>query len=45
LHGSYTVVSGTGAYANATGTGSFESVPTKFKDAFLLTGKFDVKTP
>jgi hypothetical protein len=45
LRGVYKIVSGTGAYANATGTGSFESVPTKFKDAVLLNGKFDVKTP
>jgi hypothetical protein len=44
-HGIYTIVSGTGTYANATGTGSFDSVPTKFKDAILYNGKFDIKTP
>jgi hypothetical protein len=44
-HGIYTIVSGTGIYANATGTGSFDSVPTKFKDWILYNGKFDVKTP
>jgi hypothetical protein len=44
-HGVYTIVSGIGIYANATGTGSFDSVPTKFKDATLYNGKFDVKTP
>ena len=44
-HGIYTIVSGTGTYANATGTGSFDSIPTKFKDAILYDGKFDVKTP
>jgi hypothetical protein len=45
VHGIYTIVSGTGTYADATGTGSFDSVPTKFKDAILYNGKFDVKTP
>ena len=44
-HGIYTIVSGTGIYSNATGTGSFDSVPTKFKDWILYNGKFDVKTP
>ncbi len=44
-HGDYTILSGTGVYANATGTGSFDSVPAKFKGAGLLNGRFDVKTP
>ena len=46
LHGDYTVISGTGAYSNATGTGVFDSVPTKWKDdATLFNVKIDVKTP
>ena len=46
-HGDYTILSGTGTYANATGTGSFDSpsVPAKFKGAGLLDGKFVIKTP
>jgi hypothetical protein len=46
LHGDYTVVSGTGAYINATGAGAFDSVPTKWTDgATLFNVKIDVKTP
>ena len=44
-HGEYTVVSGTGAYAGAKGTGSYDSVPSKLTGAFLLTGKFAITTP
>jgi hypothetical protein len=46
LHGNYTVVSGTGAYSNATGTGAFDSVQTKWTDgATLFNVRIDVKTP
>jgi hypothetical protein len=46
LHGDYTVISGTGAYSNATGSGVFDSVPTKWTDgANLFNVKIDVKTP
>lgn len=46
LHGDYTVISGAGAYNNATGAGVFDSVPTKWTDgATLFNVKIDVKTP
>ena len=44
-HGEYTVVSGTGAYAGAKGTGSFDGVAHKLTGANLLNGKFTITTP
>jgi hypothetical protein len=43
--GEYTILSGTGAYVNATGTGGFESVKSTFKGAGLFEGRLIVKTP
>jgi hypothetical protein len=46
FHGDYTILSGTGLYDKATGTGTFDARPTKWKDgANLFDGKFDIKTP
>ena len=43
--GEYTILSGTGAYANATGTGTLESTKNPFKGVNLLNIKLVVKTP
>ena len=41
----YAILSGTGLYANATGTGTFESLPSKLEGATILNTKLNVKTP
>jgi hypothetical protein len=43
--GEYNILSGTGVYANATGTGAFESVPNPFKGVNLYNVKLVIKTP
>jgi hypothetical protein len=46
FHGDYSILSGTGLYDKATGTGTFDGLPTKWQDgAFLFDGKLDIKTP
>ncbi len=46
VRGEYTVISGTGVYAGAKGSGSFDGVPHKFTGGVnLLSGKFAISTP
>lgn len=45
VHGEYTVISGTGAYASAKGSGSFDGVAHKLTGANLLNGKLSITTP
>ena len=45
IHGEYTVLSGTGVYSGAKGTGTFDAAPHKLTGANLLNGKFSITTP
>ena len=45
MHGDYTVLSGTGAFAGAKGTGTFDAVPSKLSGASLFNGRFAITTP
>jgi hypothetical protein len=45
VHGEYTVLSGTGAYVGAKGSGTFDAAPHKLTGASLLNGKFSITTP
>lgn len=45
VHGEYTILSGTGVYAGAKGTGTFDAVSHKLTGANLLDGKFSITMP
>lgn len=44
MRGDYTILSGTGAYAGATGTGYFQAAAHKFSDGAFYTGQLTVRT-
>jgi len=44
-HGEYKVLSGTGAYAGATGKGTFDPIPSQLKGVFALKVRLVVVTP
>lgn len=43
--GDYQVLSGTGAYEGATGTGRFDAIESAWEDANLLEGSFTLEVP
>ena len=45
MHGDYKIISGTGAYAGATGKGTFDRVPSQLKNVSVFNVKVAVKTP
>lgn len=45
MRGAYTVLSGTGAYAGATGSGHFEKADDPWENANLYTGRLRIVTP
>ncbi len=44
-HGDYKILSGTGAYAGATGSGTFDGIPNPFTADYLYKVRFQIVTP
>jgi hypothetical protein len=45
VHGEYKILAGTGAYAGAVGSGTFDSVPNPFTSTGLYKVKLQIETP